>query len=65
MAVIVNNPSMRILAFWDSPTRGNIKFFAEKPTNHSRGLARPTNHSSSEYFSLAAEATLGASGDGA
>ena len=58
MAVIVNNASMRVLAFWDSPTRGNVKFFAEKPTNHSRGLAGPTNHPTSEYFILAAEAAL-------
>ena len=65
MAIIVNNAPVRVLALGNSSTRSNIKVFAEKPTNHSRGLARPTNHSSSEYFSLAAEATLGASGGGA
>ena len=54
----MNNASIRVLTFWDSPTRGNIKIFAEKPTNHSRGLARPTNHSTCEHFILETEAAL-------
>ena len=65
MAVVVNNAPKWVLTFGNSPTRSNIEIFAEKPTNHSRGLARPTNHSPREYFVLAAEATLVAGSDGA
>ena len=63
VAVIVNNAPIRVLSFWDGPIRSNIKFFAKKPTNHSRGLARPTNHSTSECFILAAGAAVTASSD--
>ena len=61
MAVIVSNAPIRVLTFWDCPTRGNIKIFAKKPMNNSRGLARPTNHSTSEHFILETDAALATS----
>ena len=63
--VIVDDAPMRIITLSHGSTRYYIKIFVQKPPNHSRGLARSPNHSSSNYFFLKTKATLRARGSGA
>ena len=52
VTVIMDDSPIRILPFWDSTTRSDVKIFIEKLTNVGRCPARSPDHSSGKHLVL-------------
>ena len=63
MAIVVDNPPMGVLTFWDSTTWSNVKVTIEEPMNNGWSSARATDHSTSEHLVFTALAAFLASGE--
>ena len=48
MAIVMYNPPMGVLSFWDCPAGCYVEITVEEPMNYRAGLARATYHSTSE-----------------
>ena len=64
MAIVMHDPPMGVLTFWDSPAGSYVKVIIEEPTNNGAGPSRATNHSTSEDLVLKALAAFLTCGGG-
>ena len=64
MAIVMYNPPMGVLSFWDSTAGSYVEITIKEPMNYSAGPARATNHSTSEDFVLKALAAFLTCGGG-